>query len=303
MRIIQISKCPVCDGSSIEIFLECNDYFASKESYSIAQCNSCTFLFTQDFPSEEEIGRYYDSPNYVSHSDTNKGLVNRLYHSVRSYMLNKKANLIEDLSSCKGGSLLDIGCGTGYFIGKMQSRNWQVSAIEKSGDASAFTKATWGVEPTDLQSLHTKPEAAYDVITMWHVLEHIQPLNETLETVYKALKVDGTLFVALPNAASYDAIKYKEYWAAYDVPRHLWHFTPKTFIHLANNHGFELRKMARMPFDVFYVSMLSEKYKHSSLAFIRALCVGFIGWISSCINIDKTSSIIYVLQKKGIDKK
>ena len=298
MKIIQISKCPICGGSNIKLFLECNDYFASKEPYNIAQCNSCDFLFTQNFPSEEEIGRYYDSPNYVSHSNASKGLMNRLYHSIRSYMLNKKANLIENLSACKKGSLLDIGCGTGYFIGLMKSRNWQVSAIEKSSEARAFTKTNWGIEPTDLQALHTKIEETYDVITMWHVLEHIQPLNETLEAIAKTLKTNGTLFIALPNADSYDAIKYKEYWAAYDVPRHLWHFTPKTFTHLANHHGFELKKMIRMPFDVFYVAMLSEKYKGSPLALIRALCVGWIGWISSIINIEKTSSIIYVLQKR-----
>ncbi len=297
MKTIHISSCPVCNSPEIKTYIEGEDYFASKEAFNIEKCQSCGFLFTQNFPAEEYIGSYYESPDYISHSDSQKGLINSLYHKVRSYMLKSKARLIEEQTPRKG-SLLDIGAGTGYFANEMKKRAWDVSAIEKNSQARQFIKDKWGIEAKDDETLSNLPGNSFDVITLWHVLEHLEHLNEVMEKLYSILKEDGILIIALPNSASYDARKYKIFWGGYDLPRHLWHFNPETFKLLASQHGFEVKKTKRMPFDVFYVSLLSERYRKKLFGVFRAVFWGSIGWLESGFNIKNTSSLIYVLKKK-----
>lgn len=298
MKVVHLNNCPVCGSSKIETFLHGRDFFSSGEDFDVVKCESCSFKFTKDFPDEENIASYYDSPEYISHSDTRKGLVNSIYHFVRSLMLNKKTSLVNSHSSSKG-TLMDIGCGTGYFAGKMKQNGWEVLAIEKNPKAREFVKATWGIDVQDTVQLQKIQEKKIDVITLWHVLEHIEQLNETMKLFHAILKDNGTLIIALPNSNSYDAKVYKKYWAAYDLPRHLWHFSPITFSLLAKQHGFEIIQTVRMPFDVFYIALLSEKYINRRFGKLLALYHGVIGWAKSHSDVENTSSLIYVLKKKA----
>lgn len=295
---IYINICPVCGGMNSTHFLECKDYLASKEAFEIKKCQSCGFAFTQNFPSEKVIGRYYEAPEYVSHSDTQKGLINRLYHLARKIALKSKAKIVKRYTSKESGLLLDIGSGTGYFLNKMREKKWVVTGIEKSEDARLYTKQKFNINCQDSDYLYQISPKTKDVISMWHVLEHLEHLNIVMEHLHKILKDDGTLIIALPNKSSFDAEFYREYWAAYDVPRHLWHFSPDDFKHLIERHQFELIDTKPMHFDTFYISMLSEKNKGTILGSLVGLVRGGIFFVKSLNNKKRSSSLTYILKKK-----
>ncbi|WP_291530522.1 class I SAM-dependent methyltransferase [Bacteroides sp. UBA939] len=298
MNKLTIKVCPVCGGTHIERAMTCIDHYTSGEVFYLCCCQDCGFLFTQDFPIEAEIGRYYETPDYISHTDTKKGFVNRVYHWVRAYMLKRKARLVENEAHCQTGRLLDIGTGTGYFSDIMQRRGWEVEAVEKSMQARAFAKECFGLDVKPDTALQDFAPGRFDVITLWHVMEHLEHLNETWDTLNTLLTEKGMLIVALPNCSSYDAKKYGAHWAAYDVPRHLWHFTPGTVQKLSSKHGFILSARHPMPFDAFYVSMLSEKYMGRSLPFLRGMLSGVTAWFSALGNKERSSSMVYVFRKK-----
>lgn len=244
------------------------------------------------------MGRYYETPEYISHSDTRKGLVNTVYHWVRGYMLGRKARLVAREAHRATGRLLDIGTGTGYFPHVMSRRGWQVQAVEKNAGARAFAKEHFGLDVLPGDALPSLPDGAFDVITLWHVLEHLEHLNETWEHLRRLLDRKGVLIVAVPNCSSFDARKYGSYWAAYDVPRHLWHFTPSTIQQFGAKHGFILAERYPMPFDAFYVSMLTERYMRHRLPFVRGLASGTLAWFSALAGKERSSSMIYVFRKK-----
>lgn len=298
MNKLTINVCPLCGGTHLNKKMTCTDFYASGEQFDICQCLDCSFQFTQGFPVEKEIGKYYETPDYISHSDTKKGLMNELYHRVRTHMLQKKAQLVCRVSGKNTGRILDIGTGTGYFSHTMQQKGWTVNAIEKSEQARSFAKKNFRLDVKDESGLQDFAPGSFDVITLWHVMEHLQQLNETWERLHELLADNGTLIVAVPNCASYDAQKYKEFWAAYDVPRHLWHFTPVTMQKFSEKHRFEMNGHLPMPFDAFYVSILSEKYKKSPTSFLKGMCAGAAAWLHCLSNKEKSSSIIYVLRKK-----
>lgn len=299
MNTIHTKICPVCGSTELNSFLSCKDYLTTKEVFEIQKCNACNFAFTQDFPVEEEIGRYYDAPEYISHSDTNKGIINMLYHLARKISLKSKSKLVTEYTKSTKGKLLDIGAGTGYFLNRMKELKWIVTGIEKSEAARKYAKLKFGIDCQDSEYLYGVPCKTKDVITMWHVLEHLEHLNSVFEHIHNILKDDGVLFIALPNKDSFDAAYYKEYWAAYDVPRHLWHFSPDDFRHIAGRHQFEVIETKPMHFDAFYISMLSEKHKGSFLAGIRGLFHGGIYFLRTLGNKNGSSSLIYILKKKG----
>lgn len=298
---ITISSCPLCGGEELEPTLTCVDHYVTGEAFNLWRCRGCGFRFTQDFPAEAEMGRYYDAPEYISHTDTRRGMMNRLYHWVRGYMLGRKARLVCRAAHCRQGRLLDIGTGTGYFPAVMQQRGWQVDAVEKNAQAREFARNRFGLEVKPESALGTMEEGSYDVITLWHVMEHLEHLNETWERLYRLLTPRGVLVVAVPNCSSYDARKYGALWAAYDVPRHLWHFTPDTMQRCGSRHGFALAERYPMPFDAFYVSMLTEKQMNRSCALLRGGMTGLAAWFSSLVRRDRSSSMIYVFRKKGLE--
>lgn len=300
MKTIHTNICPVCGNTQLRPFLSCEDYLATKEVFEIFKCSKCGFAFTQDFPSEDEIGRYYDAPEYISHSDTHKGIINTLYHWARKIALRSKSKVITRYASVRNGKLLDIGSGTGYFLSKMKTRKWIVTGIEKSQPAREFAKEKFNINVQDSRYLYDIPCQTKDVITMWHVLEHMQYLNGVLEHIYKILHNDGIAVIALPNKDSFDAIHYGENWAAYDVPRHLWHFSPSDFEHLIRRHHFSLVDIKPMYFDAFYISMLSEKNKGTFMASLVGLFRGGIYFLRTLGNKQKSSSLIYILKKEKI---
>jgi SAM-dependent methyltransferase len=225
--------------------------------------------------------------------------MNSVYHLVRSYMLWSKARLVEREAHRRTGRLLDIGAGTGYFADTMRLREWDVEAIEKNEYARTFAQTHFDLTIRPESALGEYAPGSFDVITLWHVMEHLQHLNETWERLHTLLTEKGTLVVAVPNCSSYDARLYGAYWAAYDVPRHLWHFTPSTIQQLGSQHGFALASYWPMPMDAFYVSMLSEQHIGRSLAFLRGIKSGLQAWLHAWDDKEQSSSMIYIFRKKS----
>lgn len=298
MSTINFEKCPVCDSKNISLFMESNDYSTSKENYNIFKCNDCTFAFTQDAPDEESIGTYYKSEDYVSHSNTKKGVFFKIYHLVRNFMLKSKRKTIQKNTKLISGKLLDIGSGTGYFINHMKNNGWEVNGIEQDAEARNYGIKEFNLDVFDKNKLFEFKKNSFDVVTMWHVLEHIHRLDDYLKTIKEILKSDGKLIIAVPNYTSFDARHYKKYWAAYDLPIHLWHFSPKSILILFEKYNFKLAKTKGMPFDSFYVSALSEKYKKSSLGLIKGMYFGMLSYINALFNKNKYSSLIYIFENK-----
>ncbi len=299
MNKLLIHACPLCGGTHLESVMTCTDYFATGEQFDLFCCHDCGFTFTQGAPVESEIGKYYESPEYISHSNTRKGLMNTLYHYVRMYMLGHKARMVIKESYLKKGRLLDIGTGTGYFLHAMQQRGWKVEGVEKSAAARDFAQANFQLNIQPESALSNFDAGSFHVITLWHVMEHLEHLDETWKLLRELLTDKGVLIVAVPNCSSYDAKKYGADWAAYDVPRHLWHFTPSTIHKLASKHGFIMANRHRMPFDAFYVSMLSEKNQKKHFAFLRGMYSGCIALFQALPRKERSSSMIYVFRKKN----
>ena len=214
-------------------------------------------------------------------------------------MIKQKRKLAENWSEEKPGHILDVGTGTGFFLNEMNSAGWKITGTEKSPDARKFAKKEFNLNIKDTEQLFQLKNESFDVITLWHVLEHIHRLNENMEKFRELLKPKGKLIIAVPNYTSYDAKYYKEFWAAWDVPRHIWHFGPKQMKLLGEKHGLELLLMRTMPFDGFYVSMLSEKYKKSKLILLNGLFRGKISFWKSIFKPSNCSSLIYIFEKQS----
>lgn len=295
--MVTYTSCPVCKSNElVEVFLV-KDYTVSGEYFSIEKCKTCTLLFTQNVAEQNEIGRYYASENYISHSDTQAGLVNKLYHLIRKKTLQSKKRLIEGETEKSNGNILDIGCGTGAFLHTMKIGGWKITGLEPDENAREKAKILYGIEPQPSNNIFNLPDNSYDAITMWHVLEHVHELHEYIGQLKNMLTDKGKIFIAVPNYTSYDAQHYGEFWAAYDVPRHLYHFSPAGMKRLVEQHGLTIKKIKPMWFDSFYVSMLSEKYKSGKGNLIKAFLMGFISNIKTLFNPDKCSSLIYIIEK------
>jgi 2-polyprenyl-3-methyl-5-hydroxy-6-metoxy-1,4-benzoquinol methylase len=290
-----LTNCPLCGGNSPKKIMQCTDFTVSRETFDIVQCSNCGFKYTNPRPDEKSIGKYYESEDYVSHSNSKKGIINTVYHWVRNYSLRKKVELINKQS--KKGNLLDIGCGTGEFLSTAVADGWIGQGIEPNDKArnQAISNYSLNVLPEEgIKSLNTEH---FDVITMWHVLEHVHNLNERVEELYSLLKPGGKAIIAVPNCSSFDASTYGNNWAAYDVPRHLYHFTPETIKALFRKHKFEHIQSYPMKFDSFYVSMLTEKNVHQKNKLFPAFLNGFKSNMKTKNDAEKYSSVIYVFVK------
>jgi len=295
---ITYSQCPSCGCASIYPAVSAKDHTVTHEMFEIWHCDDCTMRFTQNVPGPAAIGRYYQSPDYVSHSDTEKGLINRLYHLVRNYTLTGKRKLVQNATGKKSGTLLDVGAGTGAFANTMQLAGWELTGLEPDETARRNANNKYGLQLVSPDSLFGLEPSRFDVITMWHVLEHVHDLHGYLTQFQKILKPGGRLIIAVPNYTSYDAKVYKGYWAAYDVPRHLYHFSPKSMELLGKAKGFALEDTKPMWFDSFYVAMLSEKYKNGSGNLIGAVWNGLLSNLKAIRNKKRCSSVIYIFSKK-----
>ncbi|MFK8045309.1 MAG: class I SAM-dependent methyltransferase [Crocinitomicaceae bacterium] len=287
-----ISNCPICDGAGFEVVLNAKDYTVSGEVFAIVACKSCNFHFTNPIPKPDEIGGYYKAESYVSHTSSKKGIINRIYHIVRKYTLKQKVKLVRKYAS--GSNTLDIGAGTGHFVRALRKAGFDAIGMEPDMDARNVAKISNGLDLLPIQKLQTVEKNSQDIITMWHVLEHVYDLHADVKRISEILRDNGTLIVAVPNRLSYDAEKYGEYWAAYDLPIHLYHFTPKDIETLFQKVGLELKEVLPMKFDSYYVSMLSEKYKEGNI--INAIWSGFMSNFKATKG--SYSSQIYILKKK-----
>jgi 2-polyprenyl-3-methyl-5-hydroxy-6-metoxy-1,4-benzoquinol methylase len=262
----------------------------------MSRCTSCTLVFTNPRPPEKDSGRYYQSDAYISHSDSKQGLVNKAYRLVRSFALRKKARLIRRYMPT--GHVLDIGSGTGHFLHTLQRAGFHVQGMEPGEAPRTFSKNTFGLDVASDLFDPSLENGAFDAVTMWHVLEHVYPLHAYLKRIHQLLKTDGLLFVAVPNPDAYDARHYQEFWAAYDLPRHLYHFTSESLVGLMQAHNFSLIKTLPMKFDGYYVSMLSEKYKVGKNNYVKAFFVGLKSNASADRQKNNYSSTIYILKRK-----
>jgi len=296
--IISYQACPCCGSEEIVAVLSVKDYTVSNETFEIVECTDCLVRFTQNIADEQHIGKYYQSENYISHSDTNKGIINKLYHYVRNITLKNKFKIVCYQTKRTTGNLLDIGAGTGAFAHFMQSAKWKVTGLEPDDTARKVAYNKFQLNLQSPEELFKLPENSFDAITMWHVLEHVHNLDGYLNAFGKLLKPEGKLFIAVPNYTSYDAYHYKEYWAAYDVPRHLYHFSPNSIELLAVKHGMAVTAIKPMWYDSFYISMISEQYKNGKGNLLKACIIGLISNIKTFINTDKCSSLIYIISKK-----
>jgi ubiquinone/menaquinone biosynthesis C-methylase UbiE len=295
--MVHHNVCPLCSSEKIALHFSCNDHFISKKDFSIFKCSACGFLFTQDYPEETEIAQYYESDNYISHSDISEGFSNKLYRVARGIMLRKKKNLIGKITRLKKGTILDIGSGTGYFAATMKRAGWMARGIEINEKARNFSASNFELEVDSPDRITSYESNSFDCVTLWHVLEHFHDPFKNISEIYRLLKPGAVCVVALPNCNSYDANHYKRFWAAWDVPRHLWHFQPSTFRIFSEKSGFILENLKILPLDVFYISLLSERYKGSSMAFFKAMSKAFIFALRSGYNRNRASSEIYILRK------
>lgn len=271
------------------------DYFLTQEEFYLIKNKEFGFLETHPQPLNS-LANYYESPNYFSHSNENKSFFERLYHWIKTINIRYKFSIVSDKKKKK--KLLDYGCGTGDFLAYAQKKKWTVLGSEPNEKARKIAQKKVGLTKVSTDSLSDISEK-FDVITMWHVLEHIPNLDETLIELKSKIHPTGKLIFALPNFESFDAKFYKHFWAAYDVPRHLWHFSPKSFEALLKHHGMIIEKIYPLWFDSYYVSLLSEKYRKTKLGFFRAL---FIGTFSNFLALfsKNYSSVVYKIKIKGI---
>jgi 2-polyprenyl-3-methyl-5-hydroxy-6-metoxy-1,4-benzoquinol methylase len=297
MNRIHYQFCPVCNAATISNVLQVKDHTVSGESFIIAECSSCSFRFTQDVPDADSIFPYYKSEDYISHTNTATGLVNRLYHFVRSRTIVQKRKLIERITGKKTGKLLDIGSGTGVFLSEMKKNGWEATGLEPDADARNVAKKVYNVELVNTSHLFQLPAGHYDAITMWHVLEHVHDLSKYVQQIRSVLHPKGKFFIAVPNYTSLDASVYKEHWAAYDVPRHLYHFSPRSMRLLMEEHGLKVLQYKPMWYDSFYVSLLSSKYKNGKTNWLAAFWIGFRSNLAAMGDNKKCSSVIYVIGK------
>ena len=258
------------DISNKKHFLTVTDYSVSKEVFDLFHDETLDMLITHPQPSLDNLGKYYESVDYISHTDSKRSLFEKAYHFVKSIALKNKLNLINSLQ-LKKGRILDIGAGTGDFLFVAKGNGWKTIGIEPSEKAKriAINKGVAFAENSSELENHS-----FDVITMWHVLEHVPNLDNQIKELKRLLKPNGSLIIAVPNFKSFDAKHYGKYWAAYDVPIHFWHFSKKSIKSLFEKEGMQLEKILPMKFDSFYVSLLSEKYKSGKMNFIKAFFVG-----------------------------
>lgn len=276
---------------NLKPYLNCIDYTVSKESYEVMYNEQLNMLVTSPLP--KDLHNYYKSNNYISHTDSKKSLVDKIYQLVKKYSLRKKISLINSFGF-KNGTILDIGAGTGEFVKYCNENNWNSEGMEPSEKARQIALKKKIYLKGSLEELSDKK---YNIITLWHVLEHITELHIYIEKLKNSLSKNGKLIIAVPNFESYDATYYKQYWAAYDVPRHVWHFSKVSLNKIFKYHGLKIIKIRPMLFDSFYVSLLSEKYKTGKINYFKAFYIGLKSNMKA-ISKNNYSSLIYIIEKE-----
>lgn len=276
-------------------YLKLKDYSVSGEDFQLIYNESLEMLETHPQPSEEQLPKYYQSEDYISHTDAKRNWFEKAYQFVKSIALKRKLKLINSFQFSEK-QLLDVGCGTGDFLKIAKDNNWQISGVEPNPNARAIANKKTSNSVFDIEQLLKFKAHSFDVITLWHVLEHLPKLENHITVFESLLKPNGRLVIAVPNYKSLDALHYKKHWAAFDVPRHLWHFSQQSISMLVQQKGMYLETTKPMPFDAYYVSLLSEKYK---TGFMNPFKAFYNGWRSN-LNAKRSgeySSLIYIIKK------
>lgn len=290
----EIKECPICQGTSLKPHLTCKDYTVSGESFPVQKCYECDFLITT--PRPDRLDPYYLSNDYLSHADQAKNLFGHIYGIARKMTTRWKVKTLEKLHQGSSPRVLDFGCGAGVFLSACKKQGWSISGVEPSATARTIASRNTA---EDIASDIADIRGNFDLITMWHVLEHVPDLDVTINNLKERLNPNGHLVVAVPNHNSLDAKHYGQIWAAYDVPRHLWHFSQNAMTKLLAKHGMKIKETIPMKLDAFYVSMLSEKYKrntHSMFGMLVATAKGMQSNIYSG-KAKEYSSLIYIATK------
>ena len=291
------NKCPWCNSENNSKFLELKDYFLTQENFEILECNDCKLLFTTPCPAPDKIGDYYKSEDYLSHNESKKGIVPKIYNLVKKVNIKNKFNITVNGQQTTDNSILDIGCGVGDFLNYAKEKGCNITGIEPSEDARKIAEEKLGTKIFSPEELQNIPNESFDIVTMWHVLEHVADLKTEIDHLERIVKKNGRLVLALPNYKSFDAEYYKDKWAAYDVPRHLNHFSSTSIKNIFDTTAFQLIDIKPLKWDSYYISMLSEQYLKHSNVLLKAMITGCK---SNCkaIKSGEYSSLVYVFTKK-----
>ena len=289
-----MNTCPWCGSTNDNTVLELKDYFLSKEDFKISECPHCGLRFTIPRPAPEVIGKYYQSEAYYSHQINNKGFIPQVYEFIKSFNIKRKTQLA--IGGLPSGRLLDIGCGVGDFLVQIQNQGWGVQGVEPSEDAKKIAETRLGFCPQAPTDYALFEDSSFDVITMWHVLEHVDDLHFQTSEIVRLLKPGGRLILALPNFQSFDCQYYKDKWAAWDVPRHLNHFAPDTLRNIMTSLGFQVIDTQRLIWDAYYISYMSERFLGHSLPLVRGAWIGLrSNWMARKTGM--YSSLVYRFMK------
>ena len=292
-------NCSICNTPlPVNPFITARDHLVSGKTFNIVRCVKCSFLLTNPRPDPDEIHQYYQSEAYISHTDKSRSFDDFLYHQVKAFMLKRKIRLLKKHTIHEQKKLLDFGCGTGGFLMAAVDAGFKAEGFEPGEVAQRVAKGKGLTVFNHVDILFKKETNRYDIISLWHVLEHIHEFPAILHNFNTLLYDNSLLFIAVPMANSADAKYYKQHWAAYDLPRHLYHFTRKSLTSACQNAGFKLIDKQPMVFDSYYVSLLSEKHMGSRFPLFKAFCRGSISNLKAMFKNSPWSSEVFVFKKK-----
>lgn len=277
---------------SFTLLAKTKDYLVTGNSFEVRLDQQTQIAYTHPQPNEEELGQYYASEEYISHGNKKRSVIERIYAIAQNIMLKQKEQWLTKHST-QNKRYLDFGCGTASLVAYLNGKNWDSYGVEPSEKARNFSAVAERLYP----SIEELPQKEFDAIALWHVLEHLPDPAKFLKTFYDRLDQQGHLFLALPNFNSYDAKHYGNFWAAYDVPRHLRHFSARGIIQLCEENGFAFVESKGLAFDAFYVSYLSEQHQKNKFAFIKGMMVGCWSNLLALFT-QEYSSKLYVFKKK-----
>ncbi len=296
---MKLNQCPVCAGQNFHPVITAKDHLVSGTEFNLDECDTCGLRFTNPRPDDEQLPAYYASADYISHSNRPVTLTDRLYTIARGFTLRSKRRLITKINGGRNQArLLDVGCGTGHFLASCQQHGWQIIGVEPNATARQQATTRTGCSLyNDLQKIH---DQQFEVITLWHVLEHVPDLEQTMQTLTTLMAAKGSLIIAVPNYRAYEAGKFGGHWAAYDVPRHLYHFNRQAMHTLAEKHGLKIVQTYPMWLDSFYISLLSNQHKYKRNNYLSSFITGLLSNIYA-LKSGNFSSLIYRLVKNDPD--
>jgi len=290
----KVSMCPICEGTEFTNVIICQDTLVSKESFVLADCKNCGLRITNPRPDQQSLPHYYKSEKYLPHSHSAFNVVSQLYHLARSYNIKWKSRILSSLQP--KGALLDFGSGTGEFLSYMKKHGWKTYGVEPEQNSREFSIQKYKLNVVENLS-YLADNQVFTAISLWHVLEHVPHINTQIEQLAAKLSKNGLFYIAVPNYESFDATFYKEHWAGYDVPRHLYHFSPRTMKKFLKKNKLSLETIIPMKLDAFYVSILSEKNMRNRGGLVQGLLRGYKSNQDARQKNNNYSSLLYIARK------